>query len=60
MLAFEALTLCPIDVRCIERSLLRADELAWLNDYHAVVRDRLAPKVDGAALAWLTTRTAPI
>ena len=60
MLAFETLTLCPIDVRCIERSLMRADEIAWLNDYHAVVRERLSPKVDGAALAWLNTRTAPI
>ena len=60
MLAFETLTLCPIDVRCIERSLMRADEIAWLNAYHALVRERLSPKVDGAALAWLNTRTAPI
>jgi len=57
MLAFETLTLCPIDTRCIETSLLRADELAWLNDYHATVRARLAPLVDGAALAWLMERT---
>ena len=56
-LAFETLTLCPIDTRCIERSLLRADEIAWLNDYHAEVRRRLAPRVAGDALAWLETRT---
>jgi Xaa-Pro aminopeptidase len=59
-LAFETLTLCPIDTRCIDRSLMRADELAWLNSYHAVVRERLAPKVSGAALAWLLERTQPI
>ena len=41
-------------------SLLQADEIAWLNDYHATVRARLAPKVSGAALAWLQTRTEPI
>jgi len=59
-LDFETLTLCPIDTRCIERSLLRADELAWLNGYHATVRERLAPRVDGAALAWLNERTVPL
>ena len=60
MLEFEALTLCPIDARCIDRSLMRADELAWLNAYHALVRNRLSPKVSGAALAWLEARTQAI
>ena len=59
-LEFETLTLCPIDTRCIERELLRADEIEWLNAYHATVRSRLAPMVSGAALDWLTVRTAPI
>jgi Xaa-Pro aminopeptidase len=56
-LDFETLTLCPIDTRCIDRALLRADEVAWLNAYHATVRERLAPRVQGAALAWLMLRT---
>jgi Xaa-Pro aminopeptidase len=56
-LQFETLTLCPIDTRCIDASLLRADERQWLNDYHTVVRTRLAPLLDGDALAWLHTRT---
>jgi Xaa-Pro aminopeptidase len=60
MLEFETLTLCPIDTRCIDLSLMRADEIAWLNDYHATVRERLAPKVSGAALAWLLARTEPL
>ena len=59
-LAFETLTLCPIDTRCIERSLLRADEIDWLNAYHATVRERLRPRVSGDALAWLLQRTEPI
>ena len=59
-LEFETLTLCPIDTRCIERTLLRQDEIDWLNAYHATVRERLAPLVAGDALAWLTTRTEPI
>ncbi len=57
-LCFETLTLCPIDTRCIDRALLRADEVAWLNAYHATVRARLAPCLSGAALTWLETRTA--
>ena len=56
-LEFETLTLCPIDTRCIERSLLRQDEVDWLNAYHATVRERLSPMVQGSALAWLLERT---
>ena len=59
-LEFETLTLCPIDTRCIDAALLRADEVAWLNAYHATVRERLAPLVDGAARDWLIERTRPI
>ena len=63
-LKFETLTLCPIDTRCIDRSLLRDDEAAWLNDYHATVRARLAPHLaapaDAPALAWLEQRTGAI
>ena len=59
-LEFETLTLCPIDTRCIDKSLLRADETDWLNRYHATVRERLAPLVAGEALAWLNERTQAI
>jgi Xaa-Pro aminopeptidase len=60
MLAFETLTLCPIDTRCVEVALLRADELDWLNGYHAGVRARLEPRVTGDAKAWLVARTEPL
>ena len=56
-LNFETLTLCPIDTRCIELTLLRDDEKRWLNDYHATVRKRLAPLLSGDALVWLNQRT---
>ena len=59
-LAFETLTLCPIDTRCALPSLLREDERAWLNAYHEMVRARVAPHVSGAAKAWLDARTQPI
>jgi Xaa-Pro aminopeptidase len=60
MLAFETLTLCPIDTRCIDQSLLRSDEIAWLDNYHTTVRATLAPLVGGAALDWLLLRTEPL
>ena len=56
-LRFETLTLCPIDRRCIDTALLEPGELAWLNRYHAEVRDRLLPHVDGASKAWLLAST---
>jgi Xaa-Pro aminopeptidase len=59
-LRFETLTLCPIDTRLIERSMMTPDEVNWLNTYHAEVRRRVGSHVNGAALAWLTQRTEPI
>jgi len=59
-LGFETLTLCPIDTRCIDLSLMRGDEVAWLNDYHRQVRARLLPHVSGAARDWLELRTREI
>jgi len=59
-LRFETLTLCPIDTRCLDVALLRADERAWLNDYHETVRERLSPHVAGEARAWLDARTGAI
>nr|WP_067759854.1 aminopeptidase P family protein [Orrella dioscoreae] len=59
-LRFETLTLCPIDTRCIAAGLLRPDEIAWLDAYHAEVRDRLSPYLSGEALAWLRERTLPL
>jgi Xaa-Pro aminopeptidase len=59
-LEFETLTLCPIDTRCIQKDLLRSDEVDWLNAYHATVRARLSPLLSGTGLAWLQTRTEAI
>jgi Xaa-Pro aminopeptidase len=59
-LRFETLTLCPIDKRCIDRTLLDASEAAWLDAYHRTVRERLGPLVSGSALAWLLHATEPL
>lgn len=59
-LKFETLTLCPIDTRLIELSLMRADELQWLNAYHAEVLRRVGPLLEPAPRAWLEARCAPV
>ena len=59
-LRFETLTLCPIDTRCIDVALLTETERAWLNSYHAEVRERLSPYVTGEAKDWLLKRTKAI
>ena len=59
-LKFETLTLCPIDTRCLEPSLLTLEEREWFDAYHALVRERLSPLLVGSALEWLLERTAPL
>ncbi len=60
MLAFETLTLAPIDRRLVLRELLSAEEVAWLDGYHARVRAEIAPLLEGAARSWLEEATAPL
>lgn len=60
MLCFETLTLAPIDLEAIDRSLLTAEEVAWLNAYHARVRETIAPLVDKDTASWLKDVTRPI
>jgi Xaa-Pro aminopeptidase len=60
MLAFETLTLAPIDRNLVEKSLLTPAETAWLDAYHARVRETLTPLVDKKTAAWLAKVTAPI
>ena len=57
---FETLTLCPIDKRAIDRSLLTAEEIGWLDDYHRRVYDRIGPLVDGEVKAWLQNATSAL
>lgn len=60
MLGFETLTLAPIDLSLVEPKLLDAEEIAWLNAYHARVRKALAPHVEPALRKWLARATKPI
>jgi Xaa-Pro aminopeptidase len=60
MLGFETLTLAPFDRRLIALDLLRSAERAWIDAYHARVRDTLGPHLDGPTRAWLLDATRPL
>lgn len=57
---FEPLTLCPIDTTPIDFSLLTQEEMQWLDNYHAMVYNRLSPLLDEEHRAWLKEKTHPI
>jgi Xaa-Pro aminopeptidase len=57
MLGFETLTFAPIDLSLVEPKLMDADEIDWLDSYHARVRKTLSPRVDTSTRAWLTKAT---
>ncbi len=59
-LAFETLTLAPIDRACIETSLLSAAERTWLDGYHARVMAEIGPLVDDETRGWLAAATQPL
>ena len=59
-LGFETLTFVPIDRTLVDVDLLSDAEIGWWNSYHAKVRDVLAPKLEGEALAWMEAACAPI
>lgn len=60
MLGFETITLAPIDLALIEPKLLNAEEIAWINAYHARVRGQISPLVEPAARRWLKAATRRI
>lgn len=57
---FENLTWAPIDRTLVDTALMTRDELRWWDDYHARVREVLAPQLEGEVLAWLEAACAPL
>jgi Xaa-Pro aminopeptidase len=60
MLAFETLTLAPIDRTLIDAEMLTPEERGWLNAYHARVARIVGPKVASDVRAWLQQVCAEI
>lgn len=60
MLCFETLTLAPFSKMMIDQSLLTADEVSWLNAYHAQVWGRLKDKISDTTKQWLKQACASL
>jgi Xaa-Pro aminopeptidase len=60
MMAFETLTLVPMDRRLIVTDMLSKSDVDWLNAYHDTVYRTLSPHLDDAARAWLVAATRPL
>lgn len=60
MLGFETLTFAPIDRRLVKKDMLSPEEIAWLDDYHRQVVEKIGPKLSGADRKWLEEACAPI
>jgi Xaa-Pro aminopeptidase len=58
--SFETLTLCPIELRLLDKTILTKDEVHWLNAYHQRVRKELTPLLGSDAAAWLKKATRAV
>ncbi|MBQ0069205.1 MAG: aminopeptidase P family protein [Bacteroidales bacterium] len=54
---FETLTLYPYDLDLMDCSMLTAEEVKQINDYHEMVRARLTPHLTPDEAQWLATKT---
>lgn len=59
-LEFETLTLFPYDTRLIDVAMLTQEEIKQVNDYHAVVLERLTPYLNDEETEWLKTKCKEI
>jgi len=59
-MAFETLTVCPIDLEAIDVSLLTIEEKTWLNEYHKTVYEKLSTYLQGEELEYLKQATVVI
>ena len=59
-LGYEPVTYCPIDTTPVLVEQLDDEEIAWLNEYHRTVYEKLAGCLEEDERAWLKEKTAPI
>ena len=57
---FKVMTLFPFDRSLFATSIMTDEEIRWVNDYHAMVAERLCPLLSADEAAWMKEKTAPI
>ncbi|WP_199118813.1 aminopeptidase P family protein [Pedobacter sp. ASV28] len=58
--AFETLTLAPIDTTLVKKELLEHAHITWLNNYHQLVYENVAPLLDDETRTFLKEMTKAI
>lgn len=58
--AFECLTIAPINTSIVQKELLEQHQIDWLNDYNALVFERLSPHLTAEEAEWLKAETQAI
>lgn len=56
-LKFDTVTLCHIDQKLIEKSLLNQQEVDWINNYHKMVYEKISPFLELELQNWLKEKT---
>ena len=54
---FETLTLFPFDRKLFDTSIMTTEEIAWVNNYHKMVFEKLSPMLDEESKQWLAQKT---
>lgn len=61
-LGFEHVTVCPIQTKLVEKSLLTPEELSWLNAYNRECYEKVSPLLEEGSLGarWLEKECMPL
>lgn len=59
-LRFEPLTYAPIDLKAIDFRYMQPKDIKRLNEYHALVREKISPYLNGEELEWLLEATREV
>ena len=59
-LAFNTISLAPIDIDLIDKKLLTKKEISWINNYHAKVKKSLSNFLNDKEKKWLNNVTKSI
>ena len=56
----DTITFAPFDLRLVDASMMTAEEINWLNQYHAEVREKLSPLLNAEDRKWLDDATGAV
>ena len=56
-LRFDTVSLCYIDCSLIDISMMTRNEIKWLNEYHSMVYEKIAPHLSDEHRRWLKEKT---